>query len=83
MIGKTEKKEVKEGTEMLFGKKNYQLMLIGILLMALGYILMGGGSMPSSDVWDDEIIYSSRRTLLAPLLILAGIGVEIYAIFKK
>lgn len=84
MIENTQKKSVeKQHTEMLFGKQNYILILAGIVLMALGYVLMSGGAMPSPEVWDDDIIYSTRRTLIAPILILAGIGVEIYAIFKK
>ena len=69
--------------EMVFGKQNFLWMGIGIALIALGMILMLGGSMPSPDVWDDNIIYSFRRTVLAPIVILAGIGVEFYAIFKK
>lgn len=55
----------------------------GAGLVILGMILMLGGSMPSPDVWDDSIIYSFRRTVLAPIVILAGLGVEIYAIFKR
>jgi hypothetical protein len=39
--------------------------------------------MPSPDVWDDNIIYSFRRVTLAPILILAGLAVEVVAIFKK
>ena len=59
------------------------LMLAGIGLIALGLILMQGGAMPSPDVWDDSLIYSTRRIILAPFVILLGLGVEIYAIFKK
>ncbi len=55
----------------------------GFGLMLLGMLLMTGGQMPSSDVWDEDIIYSFRRITLAPIVILAGIGVVIYAIFKK
>ena len=55
----------------------------GVLLIALGLILMSGGAMPSPDVWDESIIYSTRRTILAPIVMLAGLGLEIYAIFKR
>lgn len=65
-----------------FGRENYMWMLIGIALIILGFILMSGGHMPSPDVWDENIIYSTRRTLIAPIVILAGLAVEIYAIFK-
>lgn len=68
---------------MVFGKQSYIWMGAGIVLIALGLILMSGGQMPSTEVWDDDIIYSFRRTTLAPIFILAGLVVEIYAIFKK
>ncbi len=69
--------------ELLFGRQNYIWMGIGVGFIALGLILMLGGDMPSADVWDDNIIYSWRRTTLAPLVIIIGLCIEIYAIFKK
>jgi hypothetical protein len=71
------------GDNLVFGKRNYMLMGLGILLIALGFILMAGGNMPSPEVWDESLIYSPRRTVLAPMLILAGLIVEIVAIFRK
>lgn len=68
---------------LLFTRENYVLMGVGIGLMLLGYILMSGGSMPDANTWDPDIIYGFRRTVLAPVLILAGLGVEVYAIFKR
>jgi hypothetical protein len=59
------------------------LMLAGIGLIALGLLLMSGGAMPSPDVWDESIIYSTRRTLIAPIVIVLGLVVEIVAIFKR
>ncbi|MEO1258066.1 MAG: DUF3098 domain-containing protein [Bacteroidota bacterium] len=70
-------------TPLIFDKTNYMLMLAGIGLIALGLLLMQGGAMPTPDVWDESLIYSSRRIVLAPFVILLGLGVEIYAIFKK
>ena len=58
-------------------------MGIGAGLVFLGMILMLGGSMPSDDVWDESIIYSFRRTVLAPIVIVAGLVVEVFAIFKR
>lgn len=57
-------------------------MMISVGLVILGYILMMGGKMPSKDVWDESIIYSFRRTVLAPVVILGGIGLSIYSIFR-
>ena len=67
---------------MILGKTNYIWMGIGFAIMLLGFLLMSGGAMPDPNIWDDSIIYSARRTVFAPLVILIGLGVEIYAIFK-
>jgi hypothetical protein len=75
--------EKPQAQPLVYDKTNYYWMLLGIGLIALGLALMSGGAMPSPDVWDDSIIYSWRRTVLAPATILAGLGVEVYAIFKK
>ncbi|RLD20024.1 MAG: DUF3098 domain-containing protein [Bacteroidetes bacterium] len=68
---------------LIFGWANYRIMLLGVLIITLGMLLMMGGSMPSPDVWDESLIYSFRRTVLAPFLIVVGFCVEVYAIFKK
>lgn len=69
--------------ELLFGRRNFIFMGIGLGLIVLGCLLMLGGAMPDKETWDDSIIYSFRRITLAPILILAGLGVEIYAIFTR
>lgn len=69
--------------EMVFGRQNYILFIAGAVLIFIGLALMTGGHMPSPEVWDDNIIYSFRRVTLAPIFILAGLAVEIVAIFKK
>ena len=68
---------------VLFDRKNYILIGIGCGLIALGLILMLGGNMKDPNVWDESIIYSFRRITLAPIVILAGLGFQVYAIFKK
>jgi len=69
--------------EMIFGRANYIMMAAGAALVGLGMILMIGGWMPDNNTWDPNIIYSTRITVIAPILILAGLIVEIFAIFKK
>lgn len=69
--------------QFIFGKQNYILMAVGVGLVLLGMLLMSGGGMPNDEVWDENIIYGFRRTVLAPFVILLGLIVEIYAIFKK
>nr|MBS0038567.1 DUF3098 domain-containing protein [Saprospiraceae bacterium] len=68
---------------MLFQRVNFKWMFIGIGFILLGLLLMYGGSMPSPDVWDESLIYSHRRITIAPMLMLIGFGLQIYAIFKK
>lgn len=68
---------------LLFSKENYMYIGIGAGLIALGLILMLGGRMEDPNVWDESVIYSARRMVLAPIVILAGLGMQIYAIFKK
>ncbi len=72
-----------EGEELLYGRTNYILMAAGVGLMLLGYLLMTGGAQPNAETWDPNIIYNFRRVTLGPFLVLAGIGVEIFAIFKR
>ena len=71
------------GDELIFGKQNYMFMAIGVGLIFLGMLLMSGGGMDDPNEWDPEVIYSLRRTLIAPIFILAGLGIQIYAIFLK
>lgn len=68
---------------LVFKKENYYMMIGGVVLIALGMALMAGGQMPDPDTWDENIIYSTRRTVLAPAVIVAGLVLEIVAIFYK
>lgn len=68
--------------EFLFSKTNYKILIVGIVLIALGFILMSGGGSDDPSVFNEEI-FNFRRTGLAPTIILAGFGVVIYSIFKK
>lgn len=68
---------------LLFNKQNYLYIGIGCGLIGLGLILMLGGGMEDPTVWDESIIYSPVRITLAPIVILAGLGMQVYAIFKK
>ena len=67
---------------LIFGKENYKWIGIGLALIAVGMLLMIGGYNEDPTVWDESGIYGFRRTLLAPVIILSGLAVEIYAIFK-
>jgi hypothetical protein len=67
---------------MPFRKDNYMFLLIGLAFIAIGLILMIGGSSDNVDVFDTAV-YSFRRTTLSPILIVLGFAVEIYAIMKQ
>lgn len=68
---------------VLFTKDNYKWMLIGAVVLALGFFLMAGGKSSDPNVFDDAAIYSFQRITLAPILIVGGFIIEIYAIIKK
>ena len=63
----------KNHTDFVFGKRNYQLMLLGIGVIVLGFILMMG----------TEDIMSFRKITLAPIVVMSGFVIEFFAIFHK
>ena len=71
-----------EKKKLLFGKRNYKFMLIGIFFIALGFILMSGGGSDDPNIFNEEI-YSFRRIRLAPMLVIIGFIIEVYAILTK
>lgn len=74
----TKRKELKP----LFYKENYKWMIIGIVIITIGMMLMAGGK-NDPESFDFNKVYSFRRVTLAPIVILAGLALEIVAIFKK
>lgn len=74
---KKRRQELQDG--FIFGKKNYKFMLIGLGIIALGFILMSGGGSEDPNVFNPEI-FSWRRIRLAPTLVLIGFGIQVYAI---
>lgn len=68
--------------EFLFDKVNYKILLIGIGVIALGFILMSGGGSDDPKVYSDAI-FNFQRIRLAPTTVLIGFGITIYSIFKK
>ncbi len=68
--------------EFAFGKENYRLMLIGLAFIVVGFLLMIGGGSDDPTKFSYEL-FSFQRLTLAPILILAGYVIEIFAIMKK
>jgi predicted histidine transporter YuiF (NhaC family) len=78
----TNKKETTP-TVSIFGKENYMWMLIGAGVIALGMFLMKGGKSEDPKQFLDNEVYGFVRMTVAPILILAGLVLEIFAIFRK
>lgn len=77
-MGEKKRKEEYKG-EFIFGRKNYKFTIIGLAIIALGFILMAGGGSDDPNVFNEEI-FNFRRIRLAPALVLIGFGIQIYAI---
>jgi Protein of unknown function (DUF3098) len=71
------------GDTLLFQKRHLMIMVIGLGLIGLGLLLMSGGQMTDPNTWDPSVIYSHRRITIAPILILTGLCMQIYAIFLR
>lgn len=67
----------------LFDKQNLLWMLIGAIIIVLGFFLMSGGKSGDPTLFNESEVYSTTRITIAPLLIVAGLIIEIYAIMKK
>jgi hypothetical protein len=67
----------------LFNKENYVWMLAGLVVMALGFFLMAGGKSADPTKFNDSEVYSTTRITIAPILIIAGFIIEIFAIMRK
>jgi heme/copper-type cytochrome/quinol oxidase subunit 2 len=67
----------------LFNNNNYVWMAIGAAIIAIGMFLMSGGKNENPNVFDENVVYSTVRITVAPFLIVAGLLVQVFAIFKK
>ncbi|MFK7755548.1 MAG: DUF3098 domain-containing protein [Flavobacteriales bacterium] len=69
-------------TEFVFGKKNYLFLLISLVVIILGFVLLSGGGSEDPSGFSEEI-FSARRLYVAPIVILAGYFLVIYAIMLR
>ncbi len=70
-------------TPSIFTKDNYMWMLGGLVVMAIGMFLLAGGKSHDPAIFNKNAVYSTTRITIAPLLIMAGLVIEIFAIFRK
>jgi hypothetical protein len=77
-------KQKKQDTNELFAfhKENYKFLFLGLILLALGFILMIGGGSDDPSKFSDAI-FDTQRLTIAPLLLIAGFTVEVWAILKR
>lgn len=69
--------------DFAFGKENYKLFAIAVVVVTIGYLLMVGGGSDDPTVFNKEELFSMRRITIAPLVVLIGLGLGVYAILKK
>lgn len=67
----------------MFTRENYLWMLAGAVVIAAGMVLMSGGNSNNDPaVFDRSAVYSFTRITLAPILVILGLLIEVFAIFK-
>ena len=72
----------KNDKDMPLTMRNYVLMIVGAVVIVLGFVLMAGGTVATPEEFSYDI-FSWRRITLAPILVVAGFAFEIYAILKR
>lgn len=70
-------------TGEVFPRGNYKIMIAGLLVIVIGFLLMMGGNSDDPNSFKPEEVYSFRRITLAPIVIVLGLLVEVYAIMRK
>lgn len=70
--GKQRATSKSKGIELPFDRDNFILMGVGFVVLIIGYILMSG----------DTNIYSFQKITLAPVIVMFGYALEVYAILK-
>ena len=69
--------------KMVLGKENYILTVLGLVVIIIGFILMSGGKSPDPNVFNPDEVYSTRHITVAPIVVLLGFAIEIYAVFHR
>ncbi len=71
-----------ESVDFVFGKKNYIVMIAGIVSVIIGFFLLSGGGSTDPNVFNPEI-FDAQRLIVAPLFMFGGFVLEIFAIMIK
>ncbi len=70
-----------EKKDFAFGRMNFILLAVSMLVVILGFILMSGSS-TTDDAYNPDI-FSTRRIVVAPIVCLLGFLSMIYAVVHK
>ena len=68
--------------KFLLKRENYILFTIGLVFIVVCFILTSGGGSENSEIYNSEL-FNSRRIIWAPLLVVIGFVVEIFAILRR
>jgi hypothetical protein len=78
----TSKETKTDSGAFAFGKINFRLLIGSVALLLIGFIMMAGGKADNPAVFNEEV-FSFRRITLAPLVVMAGYALAVYAIIRK
>lgn len=77
------KTEVKENPNMPLAGKNYILIGCCVVLIVIGFLLMSGGGSEDAVHEFNYDMFSTRRIVVAPLVLLSGFVLGVFAIVKR
>lgn len=75
-------KSENSGSGFAIGKENYKLLIIGLVIIIVGFLLMIGGGSDDPNTFNPKI-FSFQRIVLAPIVVMFGFAFEVWAIMKK
>ena len=68
---------------MALSRENFKYIIVGCVVVILGFILMSGGGTEDPTQFNEEELFSFRRITLAPFLVMVGYGVVLFGILKR
>lgn len=77
------KKENVKEKEFALPKENYKLLIIGFVIIVIGFLLMIGGGSKDPNVFNEKEMFSAQRIIIAPIVVVFGFVFEVWAIMRK
>jgi len=72
-----------ENSVMALSRENFKYIIVGCVVVIVGFILMSGGGTEDPTKFNEEELFSFRRITLAPFLVMLGYGVVLFGILKR